>query len=147
VNDGLVFLDVNVPMYAAGRPHPYKDSCIRVMQAVADGQLTAAIDTEIVQEILYRYGALEQWEVATAMASDVLTLASVVYPITLEDIRLTVDLFAGYARKGVTARDLIHVAIMKNNGLSEIISVDDHFDLIEGIMRIDPLNYALPSTS
>ncbi len=128
-------------MYAAGQPHHHKDSCVRVIQAVADGQLTVAIDTEIIQEILYRYGSLQQWEAATAMASDVLTLASVVYPITLEDIRLTVDLFAGYATKGVTARDLIHVAVMKTNGLSEIVSVDNHFDLIDGITRIDPVDY------
>ena len=36
------------------------------------------------------------------------------------------------------ARDVIHVAVMQNNGLTEIISTDAHFDLIEGITRLDP---------
>jgi predicted nucleic acid-binding protein len=147
MNGGLTFLDVNIPMYAAGQLHLYKDSCTQVMQAVADGQIAAAIDTEIIQEILYRYGALRRWEVATAMAADVLTLASVVYPISVEDIRLTVNLFASYAIKGVTARDLIHVAVMKTNSLTEIISVDNHFDLVEGITRIDPADYVLRSAT
>jgi predicted nucleic acid-binding protein len=141
VNGEPVFLDVNIPMYAAGRPHPYKDSCTRVMEAVANGHLAAAIDTEIIQEILYRYGSLRQWELAVNMASDVMTLASVVYPITAEDIHLTIDLFAGYAYQGVTARDLIHVAVMKSNSLQVIVSVDEHFDQVEGITRIDPAQF------
>jgi predicted nucleic acid-binding protein len=111
------------------------------MEAVANGHLAAAIDTEIIQEILYRYGSLRQWELAVNMASDVMTLASVVYPITAEDIHLTIDLFAGYAYQGVTARDLIHVAVMKSNSLQVIVSVDEHFDQVEGITRIDPAQF------
>jgi len=142
LNGNLVFMDVNVPMYAAGQPHRYKAPCSQILKAVADGRLSVAIDTEIIQEILYRYGALQRWEVAVPMASDVLTLATIIYPVTEEDIRLTIDLYNHYARKGVTARDLIHVAVMKTNELSEIISVDEHFDLVDGIRRIDPANYA-----
>lgn len=61
----------------------------------------------------------------------------------MADLRVSIDLFSSYAKKGVTARDLIHVAVMKSNNLEEIISVDEHFDLIEGINRIDPADYAL----
>ena len=116
-------------------------SCTRVMEAVADGNLAAAIDTEIIQEILYRFGALREWELAINMASDVVALASVVYPITAQEIRRTIDLFASHARRGVTARDLIHVAVMQTNGLQVIISVDEHFDRIEGVTRIDPVQF------
>jgi predicted nucleic acid-binding protein len=35
-------------------------------------------------------------------------------------------------------RDWLHLAVMLNNGITEIISVDRHFDDIEGITRIDP---------
>ncbi len=64
-----------------------------------------------------------------------------IYPITAEDIHLTVDLFASHTNRGVTARDLIHVAVMKTNLLQVIISVDEHFDLIEGVTRIDPAQF------
>lgn len=139
----LVFLDVNIPMYAAGKPHPYREPCIRLMRAIAEGQLEVAIDTEIIQEILYRYGALREWKIATTMSSDVLTLASVIFPVTVEDIRMTIDFYSRYAEKGVTARDLVHAAVMKNNGLSEIISVDEHFGLIEDVIRVDPVGFTL----
>jgi predicted nucleic acid-binding protein len=140
----LVFLDVNIPMYAAGRAHAYKDPCVRVMKAIAEGRLEAAIDVEIVQEILHRYGAIGRRDVAIAMSSNLLDLASVVYPITSKEIRATISLFDRYAKQGILARDLIHVAVMLSNGLEQIVSVDSHFDEIEGVTRLDPLTYVLP---
>ena len=132
------FLDVNIPMYAAGQPHHYKDACVWVMGEIARGRLTAVINTEIIQEILYRYGALQRWEIATAMSTNLLTLVPVVYPVSAADICLTVKLFQRHAPQGIKARDLIHVAVMQNNGLTQIISTDKHFDLIDGITRLDP---------
>ena len=54
------------------------------------------------------------------------------------DARKAVELFKQYAKQGVKARDLIHVAVMSNNGLMKIISTDAHFDRVEGIVRLDP---------
>jgi predicted nucleic acid-binding protein len=53
-----VFLDVNVFMYAAGAPHPYKAACVRILADMETGALTAAINTEVLQELLYRYTLL-----------------------------------------------------------------------------------------
>jgi predicted nucleic acid-binding protein len=141
VTDAPALLDVNVPMYAAGRDHPYRQSCITILSHIADGSLAAAIDTEIIQEILYRYGALREWDVAVKMATNLLTLAPLVLPITPADAAAAVELFAKYAPAGVTARDLIHVAVMRNNGLTTIISTDAHFDRVDGITRLDPLKH------
>ncbi|MFQ6100234.1 MAG: type II toxin-antitoxin system VapC family toxin [Anaerolineae bacterium] len=138
MNDSVALLDVNVPMYAAGRAHPYKDACVWVMTEVAEDRLAVAIDTESVQEILYRYGELGQWEIGITLANSLLDLVPVVYPVGLDDVRLSIDLFRQYAPQGVKARDLIHVAVMQNQGLTRIISTDRHFDRIEGIVRADP---------
>jgi predicted nucleic acid-binding protein len=48
----LHFLDVNIPMYAAGKDHRSRAACVYVMQEIAEGRLIVAIDTEIIQEIL-----------------------------------------------------------------------------------------------
>lgn len=111
------------------------------MKAIAEERLSTAIDTTIIQEILYRYGVLQRWEIAVAMALD-MTLTPTILPVMEEEIRLTVDTFDRHAKKGVTARALIHVAVMKTNELAEIISADEHFDMLEGIQRIDPIRYA-----
>ncbi|NIV33373.1 MAG: PIN domain-containing protein [Anaerolineae bacterium] len=138
MNDTVALLDVNVPMYAAGQAHPYKEACVWVMTEVAEGRFPVAMDAETVQEILYRYGGLQQWETGFALASSLLDLVPTVYPVSLDVIRLTLDLFRQYAPQGVKARDLIHVAVMQDQGLTRIISTDRHFDRIAGIVRVDP---------
>ncbi len=138
----LFLLDVNVLMYAAGREHPYREACQSVLRSVARAEIMVAIDTEIVQEILHRYGALGRYQEAVALANDLLTLVPIVYPVTLRDVQRAVELFQQYAHQGVRSRDVIHAAVILNNGISGIISVDRHFDTIEGIRRIDPLQMA-----
>jgi len=138
MNNGEFFLDVSVPMYAAGRNHTYKKSCAWIITEIAEGRMDVAIDTEIIQEVLYRYGAVREWQIAVTMANNLLTIMPRIYPINPDDIRLAVKLFEQYASKGVTARDVIHIAVMHNNGLTQIISTDTHFDYIEDIKRLDP---------
>ncbi|MFQ5796899.1 MAG: type II toxin-antitoxin system VapC family toxin [Candidatus Bipolaricaulia bacterium] len=133
-----LFSDVNIPMYAAGRDHPYRESCRWVMTEITEGRIQAAIDTEIIQELLYRYGALRRPQTGVKIANQLLTIVPTIYPVTPEDVRLAVELFVRYAPQGVQARDLIHVAVMQNNGFSQIISTDTHFDQIQGIRRLDP---------
>jgi len=135
------FLDVNVPMYAAGKDHPYKKSCVWVLTEVANGRLNAVISSEIIQEILYRYGALGQAQVGVQMAQNLMDLVPTVLPVTVEDMKTAVALFAEYAPKGVKARDVVHTAVMQTHQLTHIISTDKHFDQIEGITRIDPQTF------
>ena len=44
-----VFVDVNVPMYAAGVDHPYKDACIWVMSELVMDRWQGETDTESLQ--------------------------------------------------------------------------------------------------
>lgn len=135
---GKVFLDVNIPMYASGKDHPHKEPCVWIMTEVAEGRLDIVIDTEVIQEVLYRYGAITRWQTGVAMAKDLMRLVPNIYPVERDDVRLAVELFQIYGSKGVTARDTLHAAVMMNRDLSEILSTDSHFDLIEGIRRLEP---------
>ena len=65
-------------------------------------------------------------------------MMSVVYSIQIVDMYTAVELAARYGPQGIKARDLIHAAVMQNNGLTQIVSTDKHFDQIEGIVRLDP---------
>lgn len=134
----LSLLDVNVPMYAAGGEHPCRASCAWVMEEIAAGRLEAAIDTGIIQEVLYRYGALRHWQIGASIARELMAIVSRIYPVREEDVRSAVELLAEYGPRGVTARDAIHVAIMRSQGLSQIISTDAHFDQFKSVIRLDP---------
>ncbi|MBW2740444.1 MAG: type II toxin-antitoxin system VapC family toxin [Deltaproteobacteria bacterium] len=47
------FIDTNIFMYAAGKPHEFKQPCVDILSRIQSGELKAAIDTEVFQEILY----------------------------------------------------------------------------------------------
>lgn len=138
MNDTPSFLDVNVPMYAAGKAHPYKESCVWVLTEIANGRLDVVIDAEIIQEVLYRYGAMQQWQIGVQMAQNLLDLVPVVLPVTGNDMKTAVSLFAQYAPQGVKARDVLHTAVMQTHQISHIISTDKHFDQIADMTRLDP---------
>ena len=138
MSDVPYFLDVNVPMYAAGKEHPYKASCVRVLTEIANGRLSAVISSEIIQEILYRYGAIGQWQIGVQLAENLMMLVPKVLPVTEVEMKTAVSLFAQYAPHGVKARDVVHVAVMQTHQLTHIISTDHHFDSIDDIIRVDP---------
>jgi predicted nucleic acid-binding protein len=112
------------------------------MHEIAEGRLSAAIDTEIVQEALYRFGSEGKPKIGVEMARGLLDLVDVVYPVTLPESRLSIELFERYAGRGVTARDALHAAVMLSNRIRRIVSADRHFDQIDGIERMDPMAFA-----
>jgi predicted nucleic acid-binding protein len=136
-----VFLDANVFMYAAGAVHQYKAPCVRILTDVEAGKLPAVINTEILQEILYRYSHIGLAEKGVSLCREILKYPLVDLPVTDADIRLAVDLFDVHRAMGVKPRDAVHAATMQNNGITHAISADGHFDRFTFITRIDPLAY------
>ena len=133
----VVFIDANVPIYAAGRDHPYKEPCARVLRVLADDPQSFVTDSEVLQEILHRYLASGRWalgrEVVRAFAE---AMRGRIEPVHGEDVILAVELADRHP--GVSARDLVHTAVMQRVGVSRIISADTDFDRPDGIQRLDP---------
>jgi hypothetical protein len=65
-----------------------------------------------------------------------------VLPVTREDMDRAFELYERYKTKGLPPRDLVHAAVMINNGMSHIISTDKHFDAIKEIKRVRPGQYS-----
>ena len=57
-------------------------------------------------------------------------------PVHGEDVILATELADRHS--GVSARDLVHTAVMQRLGVNRIISADTDFDRLEGIDRLDP---------
>lgn len=132
------FVDVNIAMYAAGTDHPLKEPCAWILEAIVEGTLTAAIDAEIIQEILYRYGALGRRDLGVQLARNTMAIVPMVYPVTAEDVSRAVDLFEQYGEQQLPARDCLHAAVMLNRGLDTLLSADRDFDDVTGLTRIGP---------
>lgn len=132
-----VFIDANVPVYAAGRDHPLKRPCTRILRHVAEDPRSFVTDAEVFQELLHRYLALSRQEqgceVIRALAE---IMRGRIEPVFARDVLLAAKLADGNANN--SARDLLHAATMQRLGVRRIISADSDFDRISGIERLDP---------
>jgi predicted nucleic acid-binding protein len=131
-----VFLDTNIFLYAAGRAHPERDACARLLRRVADGSLEATVNTEVLQEILYLLTRRGRRRDALTLARHVETLFPGMLPVTREDMSEGLQLLE--AHPGLSVRDAVHAATMLRNGLRTVASVDPDFDQIPEIRRIPP---------
>ena len=133
------FVDANVPMYAIEADHPLKAPCAAILRAIGRGELRAATDTEVLQEILHRYVSLGQRRRAIEITTLIADALPEVVSVTKPDLQVAMLLIAEHAVLPV--RDAIHAAVMRRNGIERIISADRHFDAIAGITRVDPAEW------
>ncbi len=130
----MIFVDSNIPMYVAGRDHPLREPSRRFLQSVGSGRIDACTSTEVLQEILYRYTALNRRDLAREVYELFVRICPIVLPVTLADTDRAKDLLVRHASVG--ARDSIHVAVMLNNDVKEIATFDEGFDAFPGIARL-----------
>jgi hypothetical protein len=133
-----VFLDTNIFLYAAGQTHPQRDACVALLRRVAAGTLEATTNSEVIQEILYVLERRGRREDGVALARHVASLFPDLLPVTGEDMRRAFDLIERYPKLPV--RDTVHAATMLDNGLEQVISVDEDFDQVREIRRVAPEN-------
>ncbi len=105
--DKAIFLDSNVFMYAAGKPHAYKNACLHILKDVETQTLPAVVSTEIFQELLYRYSHIGVPGKGLQLCNNVLKYSLTILSVTEADIRLEIDLFEKYKNTGVKPRDAI----------------------------------------
>ena len=132
-----VFVDANVPIYAAGRSHAYKEPCSRVLTLAAENPQAFITDSEVLQELMHRYLASGRWvqgrEVVLAFAE---IMEGRIEPVLAEDVLSAAG--AADRHAGVSSRDLVHAAVMQRLGSTHIVSADTDFDHLPGIERLDP---------
>ena len=132
----MILVDTNILMYASGADHPAKDASVAFLTRVACGDADAAIDAEVLQEILHRYSALKRW----ADGQRVFGLARQLFPdvlaITGEVMDEARKILA--ADETLTARDSVHAAVVGVYKLEGICSFDRDFDRIPGCRRNSP---------
>lgn len=130
------FIDANIPMYVAGKAHRYKKPSTGFMLKVARGEVEALTDSEVLQEILYRYFFLGKPEVGCEIFDHFVNSVPTVLPVTKDDAVKARRLLDNYS--SIRPRDAIHAAVMINNAVSTIVSYDRHFDAITEVKRIEP---------
>ncbi|MPZ23417.1 MAG: PIN domain-containing protein [Dehalococcoidia bacterium] len=131
------FVDVNVPMYAAGADHPLKAPCVAVLEAVAEHPDRFFTDSECFQELIHRYRSQRRWQSGRRVfdAFEVL-MSGRVAAVGVGDVSLAAQMTADYPT--VDTRDLVHAAVMRRLGSVTILSSDAGYDAIDGLARLSP---------
>ena len=129
----MIFVDSNIPMYLVGAPHPNKDRARLLLgRTVAEGEVLVT-DAEVLQEILHRYVAIDRREaIAHAMAAT-LGVVDEVFPIERSDV---LDAQSILDETRLSARDAVHVAVMRRHRVARILSFDSGFDAVQDLQRL-----------
>lgn len=122
-------------MYVAGRKHPHREPALQLLQRVRNGEFEGVTSTEVLQEILYRYCALNRPDLAFAVYDSMVEICVSILPVTLADTDRARQLIEQHSLTGV--RDAIHAAVMLGNDMQVISSFDSGFDVIPGVRRMD----------
>ncbi len=132
----MILVDANILMYAAGADHPHKAPSLGFLEQVAAGELDAALDAEVLQEVLHRYRAIDRWQDGRAVYDSSRRLFHTVLPITVEcldEARRLLD-----RNPNLSARDALHGSVVRIFELEAICTYDRGFDDIDGVRRVQP---------
>jgi len=132
----MILIDTNVIIFAAGAAHPHKGPSVALLERVANGDVEATIDAEVLQEILHRYRAIGRWDEGRQVYDLTRRLFPDVVPVTAEVIDIARRLLDG--NKDIMARDALHAAVLESGGFEALCSYDHDFDRIVGLVRREP---------
>jgi hypothetical protein len=129
----MIFVDSNIPMYLVGADLPNKGAARTLLErAITDGEMLVT-DAEVLQEILHRYVAIDRRDAIEPASAALLGVVDEVYPVERADGERARRIVLGTR---MSARDAIHVAIMRRRGVDRILTFDRAFDEVEGISRV-----------
>lgn len=130
----MILLDSNIPMYLVGADHPNKHAARRLLEEAVARQERLVTDVEVLQEILHRYSALRRQDAVQPAFDVILALVDETFAVELEDVQAAKEIL--FAVPELSARDALHVAVMRRHDVDEIMSFDRGFDRCAGVTRL-----------
>jgi predicted nucleic acid-binding protein len=132
----VILLDSNVFMYAAGAVHRHKRPSSELLRRVAEEDVDAAVDAEVLQEILHRYRAIRRWNDGRKVYDLARQVVPTVLPITADILDAARRMLDRY--RSLMARDALHAAVCLAADAEALCSYDRDFDRIADVKRVEP---------
>ena len=130
----MIFVDSNIPVYLVGAPHPRKVDAQRIVEGLIAEKRRLVSDAEVLQEVLHRYAAIDRRDMIQPAFDALLGIVDEIFPIQSSTVDRAKAIVL--ARRKFSARDAVHLAVMEEQGVSEILSFDAGFDGYPGITRL-----------
>ncbi|MBL7661806.1 type II toxin-antitoxin system VapC family toxin [bacterium] len=132
----MIFIDANIFMYAAGKPSPEQKPCQKFLEGLLrpTSREKYCINSEVLQEILHRYIAINKREVAFNCFDSIQILDLAILPIGNEELLRARRLLEDYPK--LTTRDAIHIACMEVNQITQVATYDLDFEIVPWVKRV-----------
>lgn len=130
----MIYLDANIPMYLVGADHPNKLASIRLIEQLVTQRRRLVTSVEVLQEVLHRYVAINRRSAIQPVFDTVHGLVDELTSVMPTDLEAAKHLVLEY--EALSARDALHVAVMRRLRCTTIATFDRGFDLIPGIARL-----------
>jgi uncharacterized protein len=119
----VIFVDTNVIMYAVGRPHPLREETRRFFEESLDTSASRlCTSAEVLQELMHAYIGVDRLHTLSAAFQLVNACIPTVFEINKDDIETALGLVE--TRRELGARDLLHLAVCHNRGVTGIKTYD-----------------------
>lgn len=121
-------------MYLIGSPHPRKADAQRLLEELIARRETLVTDAEVLQEILHRYVAIDRRDAIQPAFDALLGVVDQLFSVDRAVVERAKQIVLGYRQ--LSARDAVHLAVMEQNGIRQILTFDSAFDAFPAITRL-----------
>ena len=130
----MILVDSNIPMYLVGAPHAHKSDARRLLEKVVSERQSLVTDAEVLQEILHRYVAIDRRDAIQPAFDALIGIVDQVLAVDRSIAERAKQIVLGYRQ--LSARDAVHIAVMEQHGIEQIMTFDSGFDGFPGITRL-----------
>ena len=129
-----MYIDSNIFIFAATDKKELGQDCREIIRFINEQKITCVASFLVIDEVMWilkkNIGRDSAIKIAKAMLSMPIKWVEV-------DKSVIVKMTDIFEKTKLDPRDAIHIASMKELGLSSIVSEDTDFDKVEGIERVD----------
>jgi predicted nucleic acid-binding protein len=130
----VILVDSNIPMYLVGAPHAHKSDARRLLEKVVSERQSLVTDAEVLQEILHLYVAIDRRDAIQPAFDALIGIVDQVLAVDRSIAERAKQIVLGYRQ--LSARDAVHIAVMEQHGIEQIMTFDSGFDGFPGITRL-----------
>lgn len=121
-------------MYLVGGPHLHKTDAQRLLERLISDRQPLVTDAEVFQEILHRYVAINRRDAVQPAFDALRGIVDQVFAVDESVVREAKEIVLGHQR--ISARDAVHLAVMRKHQVDRILSFDSGFDGFPGFLRL-----------
>ncbi len=130
------YVETSVLACAVGMRHPSRDDCVRLVEAVAQGSLEAAISSEVVEELLFVLYKRNMIDAALQLSGHLQSLFSDLVPVTHKELSAACGILERHPE--LSSRDAVHAACAIEYQMTGIVTLDERFEALDSVLVVAP---------